>query len=72
MTQAQEKHDFKVGHITFRTINCPKYGFTFALLAGDVEIRNPKPLFSGHVSHGMGSELRRLAHHFDDIGRGKA
>lgn len=50
-----------VGHITFE------------LSAGDaLSARDRRPLFTRCVSRGMGSELRRLAHRFDEIEAGLA
>lgn len=59
-----------VGHITFEL---SAENGTFALIAGDaLSARDRRPLFTGCVSRGMGSELRRLAHRFDEIEAGLA
>lgn len=58
----------QVGHITFEM---SAENGTFALIAGDaVSAQDRRPLFTGCVSRGMGSELRRLAHRFDEIEAG--
>lgn len=68
MTKAQILEYHTVGHITFRTRRCTRNGITFALLAGDPESpKFEKALFTGFVERGMGSQLRRLAHHFDEL-----
>ncbi len=68
MTRPQIKHRQAVAHMTFETIVYPSGETTFALYVADMAT-NPRPLFSGHVTRGMGSDLRRLASHFDDLER---
>ena len=66
-----EREQFKVGMITFEIIDHPENGQTFALFAGEA-LRpedQKRSLFSGHVRKGMGTELRRLAHRFDELER---
>jgi hypothetical protein len=59
---------FEVGHVTFEVCDHPEHGVTFALIAGEaVHARDRRPMFSGHVAVGMGTQLRRLAHHLDDL-----
>ncbi|MBL4767877.1 MAG: hypothetical protein JKY94_09205 [Rhodobacteraceae bacterium] len=68
MTKPQTLEYHSVGHITFRTRRCPKVGITFALLAGDPQSPSfEKALFTGFVEKGMGTQLRRLAHHLDEL-----
>ncbi len=57
---------FRIGHVVVRTTCHRENGQTFSLYP-DVEDGEKKPLFTGHVEKGMGTELRRLAHHFDDL-----
>lgn len=61
-----DKQYFHIGHVVCRTTEHREYGITFALYP-DVEAGEKKPLFTGHIEKGMGTELRRLAHHFDDL-----
>lgn len=59
---------FEVGHVTFEVIDHPQNGVTFALIAGGaLNAKDRRPMFSGHVSRGMATQLRRLAHHLDDL-----
>jgi hypothetical protein len=58
---------FQCGHVTFEVINHPENGATFALLVGDDLSPRQKPLFSGHITSGMGTALRRLAHRIDEL-----
>jgi len=64
-----EREAFKVGHITFEISDNPKIGSaTYALIAGQApEAKARRPLFTGHVETGMATQLRRLAHRFDEI-----
>lgn len=63
-----KREQFKVGHITFEIADHPTNGCTFALIAGEAtENKYLKPLFTGHISKGMGSELRRVADRFDKL-----
>ncbi|MFV1591277.1 hypothetical protein VWZ88_01755 [Phaeobacter sp. JH20_36] len=57
---------FRIGHVVVRTTVHRENGQTFSLFP-DVEGGEAKPLFTGHIEKGMGTELRRLAHHFDDL-----
>jgi hypothetical protein len=60
---------FKVGQITFEIVDHPKNGATFALIAGEaLKKSDRKVLFTGVIGAGMGTQLRRLAHHFDEVG----
>ncbi|TNE66821.1 MAG: hypothetical protein EP336_09395 [Rhodobacteraceae bacterium] len=64
-----EREHYKVAHITVEVIDHPDHGRTFALFAGEAmhpEDRK-RPLFSGHIPKGMGTELRRLAHRIDEL-----
>ncbi|MDO6523249.1 hypothetical protein Q4578_16755 [Shimia thalassica] len=71
MTKPQEVQTLKVGHITFRVTNCPRGGVTYALIPHEAfHAKDRKVLFSGHVERGMGKQLRRLAHVFDDLEKG--
>ncbi len=63
-----EREGFRVGHILFELSDHPKNGATFALIAGEAtEEKHKRPLFTGFVHKGMGTQLRRLAHRFDEI-----
>lgn len=61
-----DQQHFRVGHMIVRTTDHAENGQTYCLYP-DVEGGEKKPLFTGHVEKGMGTELRRLAHHFDDL-----
>lgn len=62
------REQFRVGHVTFEIVDPPEGGATFALIAGDAMLqKDRRPLFSGHVVRGMGTELRRIAHRFDEL-----
>ena len=53
---------FPVGHMTFEIIDHPRDGCTFALIPHMAqEAKNQRPLFSGHISKGMSTQLRALA-----------
>ena len=68
MTKPETREQYRVGHITVETCNSPRHGVTFALIAGEaVHKTNPRSLFTGHLEKGMGTQLRRLAHHFDEL-----
>lgn len=69
MTKSKKVAEFALGHITLRTTVCPRGGTTFALFAGEAltEAHRRKPLFTGHVEAGMGTQCRRLGHHLDDL-----
>lgn len=60
---------FRLGHVIVRTTEHRENGKTFALYP-DIEGGEKKPLFTGHIEKGMGTQLRRLAHHFDDLEAG--
>ena len=65
-TYKREQH--KVAHVTFELCGHPKNGATFALIAGDaIDAKHRRPMFTGHISKGMGSQLRRLAARIDEI-----
>jgi hypothetical protein len=68
MTKAQTLEYHPIAHLTVRTRICPRSGTTFAILGGNPDSPSfEKPLFSGFVEKGMGAELRRLAHHIDEL-----
>jgi hypothetical protein len=59
---------FAVGHVLFDLYECPDQGAMFCLIAGEpTTAKREKPLFSGLVLRGMGTQLRRLAHRFDEL-----
>jgi hypothetical protein len=63
-----ERETFEVGHVTVEVCDHPENGVTFALIAGEaVHARDRRPLFTGHVSRGMATQLRRLAHRLDEL-----
>lgn len=64
---AGAREEFPVGHILFEVDGGPG---TFALIAGEAEIKNRRPLFTGFVERGMGDQLRRLADRFDELEAG--
>jgi hypothetical protein len=56
---------FQVGHVTFEI---SETNGTFALIAGDaIDAKNRRPLFTGFVTSGMATQLRKLAHRFDEL-----
>jgi len=58
----------EVGHITFEICDHPEDGRTFALIAGQaLEAKDRRPLFTGYVKKGMATQLRKLAHRFDEM-----
>lgn len=65
---AGTREDFPVGHILFVVDGGPG---TFALIAGEAEIKKRRPLFTGIVGPGMGDQLRRLADRMDEIEAGR-
>ena len=68
MTRAENREQYKLGHITFETCDSQRHGVTFRLIAGEaVHVDKPKSLFTGFVEKGMATQLRRLAHHFDEL-----
>lgn len=55
----------RVGHLTFEI---SETNGTFALIAGDALTANDrKPLFTGFIEPGMATQLRKVAHRFDDL-----
>lgn len=63
-----KREHFKVAHVTFEVVAHPEDGSTFALIAGEaMHAKDRRPLFSGHIEPGMGTELRRLAHRCDEL-----
>lgn len=68
MTKVQELAYHPVAHLTVRTRICPRSGTTFAFLGGDPHApKFERPLISGFVEKGMAKQLRRLAHHLDEL-----
>ena len=66
-----KREQFRVGHVLFEVCDHPEYGKTFALIAGEAtEAKMLRPLFTGFVQRGMGTQLRRLAHRFDELEAG--
>lgn len=66
--QRHERKRFAVAHVVFEVADHPENGCTFALKVGDPLTASERPpLFSGHIEPGMGTQLRRLAHHIDDL-----
>lgn len=66
-----KREQFHVGHILFELCDHPEYGKSFALIAGEAtEAKYLRPLFTGFVQRGMGTQLRRLAHRFDELEAG--
>lgn len=62
------REQFWVAHVMFELIDHPENGITFALIAGlATEAKYRRPLFSGHIERGMGTQLRRLAHRLDEL-----
>jgi len=63
-----KREAFRVGHILFEVCDHPENGKTFALIAGEAtEAKFLRPMFTGFVQRGMGTQLRRLAHRFDEL-----
>ncbi|ABF64367.1 hypothetical protein TM1040_1634 [Ruegeria sp. TM1040] len=63
-----DREKFRVGHILFELCDHPENGKTFALIAGEAtEAKFMRPMFTGFVQRGMGTQLRRLAHRFDEL-----
>ncbi len=59
---------FWLDHVMFEVCDHPENGRTFALIAGEAtEEKLRRPLFTGHIKRGMGTQLRRLAHRFDEL-----
>ncbi len=62
------REQWPVGHITFEVCDNPKAGCTFALIPGEApDAKLRKALFTGIIQKGMGTQLRRLAHRFDEL-----
>jgi hypothetical protein len=56
------RKQFKVDHLTFELTDT-----TFAVIAGEAVLKKDRrPLFTGVITKGTGTELRRLAHQFDE------
>tara|TARA_A100000171_G_C2090234_1_gene124175 strand:+ start:91 stop:324 length:234 start_codon:yes stop_codon:yes gene_type:complete len=56
------REQYKVAHLTFELTQT-----TFAVIAGEaVFAKDRKPLFTGNIHKGIGTELRKLAHQFDE------
>jgi hypothetical protein len=66
-----EREAFQVAHVRFEVCDHPEHGKTFALFAGDpLDPKFQRPLFTGFVHRGMGTQLRRLAHRIDELEEG--
>ncbi|MDE4272973.1 hypothetical protein PXK58_00815 [Phaeobacter gallaeciensis] len=62
---------FLVGHVLFEFHRCSERGHVFDLIAGEATpAKRARPLFSAGVQRGMGTQLRRLAHRFDELEAG--
>ena len=60
--QAIIREQFKVDHITFELTQK-----TYSIIAGEaVHAKDRKPLFTGTITKGTATQLRRLAHEFDE------
>jgi len=60
--QAIKREQFKVNHLTFELTET-----TYAVIAGEaVHAKDRRPLFTGVITKGTATELRRLAHQFDE------
>lgn len=67
-TTVARRERFEVGHVTVEVCDHPRDGATFALIAGQaMHAADRRPLFSGNVARGMATQLRKLAHRFDEI-----
>ncbi len=63
-----KREAFQFGHITIEVSTHPEYGKTFALIAGDaLQAKDRRPLFTGHITKGMGDELRKIAAKIDAV-----
>jgi len=59
---------FEVGLISLEYGDHREDGRTFALIAGQaLEAKDRRPLFTGYVKKGMATQLRKLAHRFDEM-----
>lgn len=66
--KSYERERFWLDHVMFEICDHPDCGATFALIAGEAtEAKLRRPLFTGHIKRGMGTQLRRLAHRFDEL-----
>ena len=60
--QAINRQQFKVDHLTFELTDT-----TYAVIAGEaVYAKDRKPIFTATINKGTATELRRLAHQFDE------
>jgi len=60
--QAINRQQFKVDHLTFELTDT-----TYAVIAGEaVYAKDRKPIFTATITKGTATELRRLAHQFDE------
>lgn len=60
--QAINRQQFKVDHLTFELTDT-----TYAVIAGEaVHAKDRKPIFTATINKGTATELRRLAHQFDE------
>jgi len=60
--QAIKRDQFTVDHMTFELTET-----TYAVIAGEaVHAKDRRPLFTSTITKGIATELRRLAHHFDE------
>jgi len=60
--QKINREQFKVDHLTFELTDT-----TYAVIAGEaVHAKDRKPLFTGTITKGTATQLRRLAHQFDE------
>ena len=60
--KAIKREQFKVNHLTFELTET-----TYAVIAGEaVHAKDRRPLFTGVITKGTATELRRLAHQFDE------
>ena len=62
-----KREAFPVSHVIFEVCDHPVNGKTFALFAGDFPVKDRRPMFSGHINKGMGTQLRKLAHRIDEL-----
>jgi len=59
------REHFEVGHVTYEI---SRAAGTYALVAGQAHhAKDRSPLFTGSAELGMGAQLRRLAHVFDEM-----
>jgi hypothetical protein len=60
------RQTFDIAHVQVEVIDHPENGVTFGLRTKYGPDNRPN-LFSGHTEPGMGTQLRRLAHHLDAL-----